>query len=116
MNILKRNENRLMKRCLVYILFFFSLVLPQALFAVSNNGVETVGDTISVADSVQTVVNSNKKEVYEAENKGFDARGFIFQKRYRIPVKTKFDNSNFFSHFYCCFKVELTCSCVHHTF
>ena len=100
MNILKRNENRLMKRCLVYILFFFSLVLPQALFAVSNNGVETVGDTISVADSVQTVVNSNKKGVYEAENKGFDARGFIFQKRYRIPVKTKFDNSNFFSHFY----------------
>lgn len=100
MNIWKRNENRMMKRCLVYILFFFSFVLPQTLSAVTNSELEFVGAAINVADSVHTAENSDKKEKYEAENKGFDARGFIFQKRYRIPVKIKFDNSSFFSHFY----------------
>lgn len=96
MSIWERIENREMKRFLVYIFLLFSLVLPQAVFAVSGGGFEYVGDTINVADSI----HSNKKEIYEAENRGFDARGFIFQKRYRIPVKTKFDNSKFFSHFY----------------
>lgn len=100
MNIWKRIENRMMKRCLVYIFFLFSLVLPQAVSAVSANGIESVCDTINVADNGQVAEISNKKEKYEAENKGFDARGFIFQKRYRIPVRTEFDNSNFFSHFY----------------
>ena len=100
MNIWKRTENRMVKRCLVYIFFLFSLVLPQAVSAVSAGEPEFVGDTIDIADSVKVAENLNKSEKYEAENKGFDARGFIFQKRYRIPVKTKFDNSNFFSHFY----------------
>ena len=100
MSIWRRIENRMMKRCLVYIFLLFSLVLPQAASAVPVGGLESVGDTINVADGLQDDRNSNKKEKYEAENRGFDARGFVFQKRYRIPVKTKFDNSKFFSHFY----------------
>ena len=100
MSIWKRIENRMMKRCLVYIFLLFSLVLPQAASAVPVGGLKSVGDTINVADGLQDDRNSNKKEKYEAENRGFDARGLVFQKRYRIPVKTKFDNSKFFSHFY----------------
>ena len=70
MNIWKRTENRMVKRCLVYIFFLFSLVLPQAVSAVSAGKPEFVGDTINIADSVKVTENPDKNEKYEAENRG----------------------------------------------
>ena len=88
------------KQWLIYILLLFVLVMPQAVCAMPYGGLWAMADSVAVADSVKAPENENGNIVYRSENKGFDARNFAFQKRYRIPVKTKFDNSNFLSHLY----------------
>ena len=100
MNIWKRNDMGMMKRWSIYILLLFLLVLPQALCAMSYNETFVVADSVNVADSVKTTNNDNSNGIYRSDNKGFDARNYAFQKRYRIPVRTKFENSDFLSHFY----------------
>lgn len=99
MSISKRNDTLMMKRWLIYILLFVVLVLPQAVCSMPH-GLFSPVDTVGV-DSVQNEKESAVKQKYKAENKGFDARNYAFQKRYRIPPATpRFNNSNFFSHMY----------------
>lgn len=90
-----------MKHWFIYILFLFVLVMPQAVCAMPTGMALAACDTVAVADSEPAAEKKNQKQEYRAENRGFDAREYAFQRRYRIPAPTpKFNNSNFFSHMY----------------
>ena len=89
-----------MKRIWLYILLF-SLSLPlYASIAVGEGTLIAVSDTLD--NSVKKTESGDKKpaKVYKAENYGFDANKYAFQKRYRQPDKVKYSNSSLLSHLY----------------
>ena len=88
----------MMKHCLTYILFL-CLALPQQLLGADNsNWCMLPADTLQQVKKEATA--KGKRVKYKAENYGYDASKYAFQRRYRLPDKVQFSNRGIASHLF----------------